>query len=80
MCLSTFKLMVTVGLSNHGSFLFTIFLIDSVYIVGKLVMHPCVSFRSGASPVVASYFVKVTELQLHGKKVTKLLLPFKKSN
>ena len=24
----------------------------------------------------ASYFVKVTELQLHGKKVTKLQLPF----
>ena len=72
MCLST------VGLSNHGSFSFTIFLIDSVYIVGKLVMHPCVSFRSGASPVVASYFVKVTELQLqlHDKKVTKLQLPF----
>ena len=28
----------------------------------------------------ASYFVKVTELQLLGKKVTKLQLPFWKSN
>ena len=42
--------MVTVGLSNHGSFLFTIFLKGSAYIVGKLVMHPCVPFRGGAPP------------------------------
>ena len=48
MCLSRFKLMVTVSLSNHGSFLFTIFLKGSAHIVGKLVMHPCVHFRSGA--------------------------------
>ena len=40
--------MVTVSLSNHGSLLFTIFLTGSAYIVGKLVMHPCVPFRSGA--------------------------------
>ena len=48
MCLSSFKLMVTVGLSNHGSFLFTIFLKGSAYIVGKLVMHSCIPFHSDA--------------------------------
>ena len=47
MCLSSFKLMVTVSLSNHSSFLFN-FLTGSAYIVGKLAMHPCVPFRSGA--------------------------------
>ena len=40
--------MVTVGLSNHGSFLFPSFFKGSAYIVGKHVMHPCVPFRSGA--------------------------------
>ena len=48
MCLSSFKLMVTVALSNHGSFLFTILLKGSAHIVSKLVMHPCVPFCSGA--------------------------------
>ena len=48
MCLSSFKLMATVGLYNHGSFLFTIFLKGSAYILGKLVIHPCAPFRSGA--------------------------------
>ena len=43
-----FKLIVTVGLSYHGSFLFTIFLKGSAYIVGELVMLPCVPFCSGA--------------------------------
>ena len=40
--------MVTVGLSNHGSFLFTSFFKGFAYIVGRLVMHPCVPFRNGA--------------------------------
>ena len=31
-----------VSLPNHDSFLFTIFFKGSLYIVGKLVMHPCV--------------------------------------
>ena len=44
--LHSFKLMATVGLSNHSSFFN--FLPGSAYIVGKLVMHPCVPFRSGA--------------------------------
>ena len=48
MCLSSFKLMVTVCVSNHGSFLFTVFLKVSAHIVSKLVMHPCVPFRRGA--------------------------------
>ena len=48
MCFSSFKLMVAVGLSNHGSFLFIIFLLGFAYLVGKLVMHPCVPFCSGA--------------------------------
>ena len=48
MCLSSFKLMVTVISSKRGSVLFTIFLKGSAYIVGKLVVHPCVPFRSGA--------------------------------
>ena len=48
MCLSSFKLMAIVGLSNHCSFLFTIFLKGSAYIVGKLVMHLCATFYSGA--------------------------------
>ena len=43
MCLFGFKPMVIVGLSNHGSFLK-----GSAHIVGKLEMHPCVPFCSGA--------------------------------
>ena len=45
---STLWLLSPVGLSNHGSFSFTIFFKGSAYIVGGLVMHPCISFRSGA--------------------------------
>ena len=48
MCLSSFTHMVTAGLSNHSSFLFSIFLTCFAYIAGKLVMHPCVPFHSGA--------------------------------
>ena len=42
--------MVTLGLSNYGSFLFTILFKSAAYglIVDKLVMHPCVPFCSGA--------------------------------
>ena len=42
--------MVTLGLSTHGSFLFTILFKSGAYwpIVGKLEMHPCVPFCSGA--------------------------------
>ena len=38
--------MVTLGLSNYGSFLFTILFKSAAYglIVDKLVMHPCVPF------------------------------------
>ena len=66
MCLSSFKLMVTVALSNHGSFLFTILLKGSAHIVGKLMMHPCVPFRSGA-PIPffghRAHWLKSTELE-----------------
>ena len=50
MCLSSFKFMVTISLSNHSSFLFTIFLTGSAYIVGKIAMNPGVRvpFRSDA--------------------------------
>ena len=73
MCLCSFKLMVTVGLSNHGSFLFTIFLKGSTYIVGKLVMHPCVPFRSGASP---TFLVHPSMHRTHRLKSTALNITF----
>ena len=43
MCLSSLKPKITVGLSNHGSLLVTIFLKGSAYIVHKLVLHPYVT-------------------------------------
>ena len=36
------------------------------------------SLQDALNPWWASYFIKVTDLQLHGKKVTKLQLPFSK--
>ena len=47
MCLSSFKVMVTVGLSNHGSFLFA-FLKRFCAHSGELVMHACVPFCNDA--------------------------------
>ena len=40
--------MVTVGLSHQIHFYLQFFLKGSAHLVGKLVMHPCVPFRSGA--------------------------------
>ena len=47
MCLSMFKLLVTVDFPNHDSFLLTFFK-GSAHIVGKLMMLHYIPFYSGA--------------------------------
>ena len=68
MCLSSFKLMVTVGFRNHGSFLFTFFK-GSAYIVGKLMMGLCKPFCSGAP---LAFFVHPSVHRAHRLKSTDL--------
>ena len=61
--------MVTVGLFNHSSFLFTIFLKGYAYVVGKLVMHPCITFRSCAP---LAFLVHPSVHRVHRLKSTAL--------
>ena len=70
MRLSSFKRLVTVDLFNHGSILFTIFFKSFAYIVGKLVMHPCVPFRSDAH---LTFLVHLSVHHVHRLKSTGLL-------
>ena len=67
MWMSSFKLLVVVGLSNHGSFLFTIFFEGSASIVDKLVMHPCLPFSNGA---LLTFLVNPSVYRAHRLKST----------